>query len=581
MRLTHVAHLRLPFGRVMGYDLTVGATGERLPVSFDQERHVGQGDRPGSWMAITVRLPDVDLDRLAEAWLAVVRRHGTLHTIFSLDGDGEVELHEVEVGPGSWREHPMAPGTRLSDAIRGVLDEHCRPLSSPSHRLCVVQSHDRPTVVIGSDHAHVDMWSLLVLVRDLLRELGHTTSEVLPRAFSSHTESLLGRERPPQDVRERWAEVLGACGDTMPRFPLPLGDVATPVLERVEVRDVLDVDAMAWLERAARAQGVSTLALVTSVMTRVTRSLADAPFRAVFPVHSRYEEIWHDAVGWFITNAVIDSPDPDPTACAAAVKEAIRLGSWPLADVFAPYGGMPQSPGMFAFSWLDLRRLPVHVDHVGLEAQYVSAAGRTDGVMVWFVLDEGGVHLRCRYPDTAEARASVGGWLDAVVDGVRRAARDAGTTLEVDGERLRVERAERTDVPAIVALLADDPIGASREHGTASVYQEAFDALVRDPSQLVVVVRDGDEVVAAAQLTILPGLSRGGTTRMQVEGVRVAPGWRSRGLGGAFMAWAHEHGRARGARLSQLTSDTSRDAAHRFYERLGYEPSHVGFKRPL
>ena len=228
--------------------------------------------------------------------------------------------------------------------------------------------------------------------------------------------------------------MLGACGDTMPRFPLPLGDVTTPVLERVEVRDVLDVDAMAWLERAARAQGVSTLALVTSVMTRVTRSLADAPFRAVFPVHSRYEEIWHDAVGWFITNAVIDSPDPDPTACAAAVKEAIRLGSWPLADVFAPYGGMPQSPGMFAFSWLDLRRLPVHVDHVGLEAQYVSAAGRTDGVMVWFVLDEGGVHLRCRYPDTAEARGSVGGWLDAVVDGVRRAARDAGTTLEVDGE---------------------------------------------------------------------------------------------------------------------------------------------------
>ncbi len=66
MRLTHVAHLRLPFGRVMGYDLTVGATGERLPVSFDQERHVGQGDRPGSWMAITVRLPDVDLDRLAD-----------------------------------------------------------------------------------------------------------------------------------------------------------------------------------------------------------------------------------------------------------------------------------------------------------------------------------------------------------------------------------------------------------------------------------------------------------------------------------------------------------------------------------
>lgn len=581
MRLTHVAHLRLPFGRVMGYDLAVGATGDRLPVSFDQARHVGQGDRPGSWMAITVRLPDVDLDRLAEAWLAVVQRHGTLRTVFSLDDDGAVALHEVEVGPGTWREHPMGPGTRLSDAIRGVLDEHCRPLSRPSHRLCVVQSHDRATVVIGSDHAHVDMWSLLVVVRDLLRALGHASPVELPRAFAGHTASLVGRERPPQDVRERWAEVLADSGDTMPRFPLPLGDVSTPVPERVEVRDVLDVDAMAWLARAARAQGVSSLALVTSVMTRVTRTLADAPLRAVFPVHSRYEEAWHDAVGWFITNAVIDSPDPDPTACAAAVKEAIRLGSWPLDDVFAPYGGMPQSPGMFAFSWLDLRRLPVRVDHVGLEAQYVSAAGRTDGVMVWFVLDEAGVHLRCRYPDTPEARTSVGGWLDAVVDGVRRAARDAGTTLEVDGQRLRVERAERTDVPAIVALLTDDPIGATREHGTVGAYEESFDALVRDPSELVVVVRDGDDVVATAQLTIIPGLSRGGATRLQVEGVRVAARWRGRGLGAAFMAWAHEHGRARGARLAQLTSDTTREGAHRFYEALGYEASHVGFKRPL
>lgn len=580
MRLTHVAHLRLPFGPVLGYDLAVGATGARLPVSFDQARHVDAGDRPGSWMAITLRVPDLDLDALADAWVRVVRRHGTLHSVFSPGADGP-QLHEVELGPGAWREHPVAPGSRLSDAVRDVLDAHCTPYSRPSHRLCVVRSHDRPTVVVAADHAHVDMWSLLVVVRDLLDALAGREPAPLPRPFAEHTAALDARERAPQDVRDRWREVIDACGGTMPTFPLPLGDVTQPVPERVELRDVLDVDALAWLSRAARRHEVSTLALVTSVLTGVTRDLSGTPLRAVFPVHSRYEEAWHDAVGWFITNAVLDSPEPDPSACAAAVKEAIRLGSFPLADVLAPWGGMPQSPGMFAISWLDLRRLPVRVDHAGLEAQYVSAAGTTDGVMLWFVLDEAGMHLRCRYPDTPEARRGVGAWLDAVVDGVRLAARDAGWTLTVDGVDLRVGRAERRDLASVVALLADDPLGASRESADLARYEEAFDALVRDTSQLPVVVRDGDEVVATAQLTVIPGLSRGGATRLQVEGVRVAGSWRGRGLGAALLGWAHEHGRARGASLSQLTTDTSRTDAHRFYERLGYEATHLGLKRPL
>ena len=97
----------------------------------------------------------------------------------------------------------------------------------------------------------------------------------------------------------------------------------------------------------------------------------------------------------------------------------------------------------------------------------------------------------------------------------------------------------------------------------------------------VVVVRDGDTVAATAQLTVIPGLSRGGATRLQIEAVRVASPWRGRGLGGALLEWAHEHGRARGAVLSQLTTDASRVDAHRFYERLGYEASHLGLKRPL
>ena len=83
------------------------------------------------------------------------------------------------------------------------------------------------------------------------------------------------------------------------------------------------------------------------------------------------------------------------------------------------------------------------------------------------------------------------------------------------------------------------------------------------------------------QLSIIPGLSRTGATRLQVEGVRIAASERSTGLGAAMLGWAHEHGRSHGAVLAQLTTDAVRTRAHAFYERLGYEARHVGFKREL
>ena len=418
MRLTNVTHLRLPFGRLWGYDVTATTTERRLPVSIDQGRHVGEGDRPGSWMALSFRLPaPIPRDLIAEAWLAVIARHGTLRTAFAPGTDPE--LSDLEISPGAWVEHPIGTGQAVNDAVREVLDAACSPYARPSHRLCVLETAAGFTIVIAADHAHVDMWSMLVIARDLLSALDAVRAgqEPFPApvpAFSAHTQALLDRDPAPEDVRRRWEEIIGDSGGTMPLFPLPLG-APDPVPERVEVRDVLDPDAAAAFAAQARSEGVSTLALAVVAMTAVTREQAGTPLRAVFPVHSRYEEVWHDSVGWFITNSVLECAVPEPSAAAAAVKEAVRLGSWPLADVLAPWGGMPDAPGMFAISWLDLRRLPVRIDSVGLDAHYVGAAIDTDGVMLWFILDESGLHLRCRYPDTLEARRGVGGWLDALV----------------------------------------------------------------------------------------------------------------------------------------------------------------------
>lgn len=590
MRLTNVAHLRLPFGRLFGYDVTVEPTGRDLPISVDQRRHIGDIDRPGTWMAISFTLPaPVDRERLSDAWLQVVRRHGTLHSVFETGPDGP-RLEDVEVRPGVWRPHPVLPGQAINDALRDVLDAACSPFARPSHRLCVLETATGPTVVIAADHSHVDMWSMLVIVRDLLAVLAQSGTEhsagtpVLPpaRDFADHTRELRDRPAAPPDVHRRWAEVLAAGDDVMPRFPLPLG-APEASLERVEVRDVFDVDDSAAFSAQARADGVSTLALAVSAMTAVTREIADAPLRAVFPVHSRYDPAWHDSVGWFITNSVLESRDPEPAAAGAAVKEAIRLGSWPLEEILAPWGGMPEAPGMFAISWLDLRRLPVRVDSYSLGAQYVGASIRTDGVMLWFILDDAGLHLRCRYPDTMEARDHVGAWLDGLVERMRAmAGASTADLLTVAGRTYRVQRATRGDVPGILALLTEDEFAGERETDARDRYEAAFDVISRDRAHYLAVVRNSeDRIVATVQLTIIPGLIRGGTTRLHIEGLRVAVSERSRGLGAALLGWAHQHGRTHGAGRAQVSTDAARDPAHRFYRALGYDSTHIGFTRPL
>lgn len=145
-----------------------------------------------------------------------------------------------------------------------------------------------------------------------------------------------------------------------------------------------------------------------------------------------------------------------------------------------------------------------------------------------------------------------------------------------------IRRATRADVPDVVALLQDDDIGAGRELADLEPYIAAFEAVDADPQQLLAIVRDeGGLPAATLQLTFVPGLSRAGATRLIIEGVRVHSSARGSGLGARLIEWAHEQGRERGATLAQLTSDKRREDAHRFYERLGYSATHVGFKLDL
>ncbi|NEC64255.1 GNAT family N-acetyltransferase [Streptomyces sp. SID9727] len=147
---------------------------------------------------------------------------------------------------------------------------------------------------------------------------------------------------------------------------------------------------------------------------------------------------------------------------------------------------------------------------------------------------------------------------------------------------LDIRRATADDLAEIVALLADDPLGARRESpDDLAPYRAALRRLAEDPNQHMMVAAREDRVVGTLQLTVIPGLSRRGSTRSVIEGVRVHADERGSGLGTRLIQWAVDESRRQGCQLVQLTSDVSRTDAHRFYERLGFVASHVGFKLAL
>ncbi len=130
-------------------------------------------------------------------------------------------------------------------------------------------------------------------------------------------------------------------------------------------------------------------------------------------------------------------------------------------------------------------------------------------------------------------------------------------------------------------MLADDPLGQGREGADLAPYLAAYDEIAANPAHQVIVGEIAGRIVATCQLTILAGLSRQGAKRALVEAVRVQADLRSHGIGAALMAECEIRARAAGAAVLQLTTDKSRVRAHAFYDRLGFSPSHIGYKKPL
>ena len=144
--------------------------------------------------------------------------------------------------------------------------------------------------------------------------------------------------------------------------------------------------------------------------------------------------------------------------------------------------------------------------------------------------------------------------------------------------------ATQADLPGIVAMLADDILGGSRETAATDLpesYTAAFEAIQADPNNELIVAEQDGSLVGTCQLTYIPSLSHQGSWRMKIESVRIASHVRGRGYGKKMMQFAFDRAKARGVNIVQLTSNLKRKDAIRFYEQLGFTHSHAGMKKEI
>jgi GNAT superfamily N-acetyltransferase len=142
----------------------------------------------------------------------------------------------------------------------------------------------------------------------------------------------------------------------------------------------------------------------------------------------------------------------------------------------------------------------------------------------------------------------------------------------------------KADLPVLVSMLADDPLGALREDLSAplnAAYLKAFAEIESDPNNELILAEREDQLVGMLQLTFIPYLTHTGSWRCLIEGVRIGRAHRGLGLGSQLIERAIERARTRGCRIIQLTADKQRADAIRFYQSLGFEATHEGFKRQL
>jgi GNAT superfamily N-acetyltransferase len=146
------------------------------------------------------------------------------------------------------------------------------------------------------------------------------------------------------------------------------------------------------------------------------------------------------------------------------------------------------------------------------------------------------------------------------------------------------KKASKSDLPRLVELLIDDELGSKRDgdfEKNKKSYEDMFDLIDKDPNQYLMVILQEDKIIGTCHLTLVPSLTYKGKIRCQIEALRVCSKMRGKGMGHWVIREAIEWGKKNKAKIFQLTADKRRERVKKFYESLGFVPTHDGYKMNL
>lgn len=391
------------------------------PLSFNQLTHLSDTDEGSTWLAASFDVDGpVDPVALERAASHLIDRHGTLRTGF-VRRDGSVERVDYPRGSMFFE---RAPGLRVETpaettaAVRAALDENCDPFAAPSYMFAAVDRPESSTVVLGFDHAHVDAYSLAVVIDDVRRAyLGEPTRDDAPECFVARCIADAAAEVVPDgdDRLTAWVDFLRARGGAPPQFPLDLGvseGDTDPCAVRVD--NILSASAAEMFDARCRELGSGAFAGLSAAAAHAVSDLGGGTsLPLLFPLHTRRTEASRSAVGWYVTNAPLDvAIDTDLAAtirrAGPSVRHGVTLGEIPIGRVVEAAGGLHRPrKDVFMVSYVDYRRLPGREHFQPVRAHHISNATVADDAQFWFSRTDDGVALRTRYPDNPTARRTV------------------------------------------------------------------------------------------------------------------------------------------------------------------------------
>lgn len=429
MQLTSAELANVPEGVLLQWIPAPSSEGiivPEAPPTFNQLNHAGTACEHGGWLCVLFDLPGTfDEMTLRDAFTSLLQRHDGLRTIVDFSGSSpQTRCHQGEF---SWRrQNHTLPGdlAERRHALARIIDAATTTRTFPAYLLGAIVG-ERVTVVVASDHAHVDAVSMALIVRDLTelyaaRQSGRAVNLRPAAGFVSYAAAAASVTLESADPRlPQWHAFFDRHDRGLPHFALLPDSVDKQSNSVVEVRPVLTAAQTHTVAQRARRHGAGMLATLLCASAEGSAAMGGpATFETLVPVTTRTEPRWHDTLGWLVTNgpAAIEVRATSEETLAGAqqhVQSAMVLGRMPLAEVIGSYRpGFSATGDVTMVSYLDYRRVDGHHLHDRLRAQQISASTPATDVQTWWVRNEDGLALRCRFPGTPDAAAVVPQWLD-------------------------------------------------------------------------------------------------------------------------------------------------------------------------